>query len=128
MSKKPATTGEITPEIIEQWMDEYDEVHMLSVANTSIKYDPHAVIDDDADIDGWVCYIRKPNDKEMNFAMSKLPAMLDAGKVIVKSCWLGGDEEIKTNVPAFNAAAMQALEFLEVRQAKLKKLSRTGPY
>ncbi|GAB2586597.1 hypothetical protein [Spirosoma areae] len=123
MAKKNLTTAEITPEVIAEWKVEFGEVSKITVADKSVKYDPHMVPADDDEIEnGRVAYLRKPTDKELSFAMSKLPVMLDAGKVLLKSCWLGGDDEMKTDGALFNAAAMEALQFLEVRQSKLVKL------
>lgn len=124
MAKRNLTTAEVTPDVIEEWKKEFGEVRELRVADRSVKYDPYMVpTDEDDEIEAaLVGYIRKPTDKELGFAMSKLPAVLEAGKVIVKNCWLGGDDKIKTDGPALSAAALQCVELLEVRQAQLKKL------
>ncbi|GAB3734930.1 hypothetical protein [Spirosoma lituiforme] len=122
MNTKPASAAEVTPELIDQWKEKHGEISKITVADHSVKFDPHLVPADDEEIEGKTAYLRKPTDKELSFAMSKLPVMLDAGKVLVKSCWLGGDEEIKTDMAMFNSAAMEALQFLEVRQSKMVKL------
>ncbi len=123
MAKKDFLVAEITPEIIEGWKKEFGEVRVITVADRSVKYDPYMVPAEDDMIEGArIAYLRKPTDRELSFAMSKLPVMLDAGKVLVKSCWLGGDEAVKTEAALFNAAALEALQFLEVRQSKMVKL------
>lgn len=123
MAKKNLTTAEITQEVIDAWKVEFGKVHIIEVANKSVKYDPYMVpAEDDAPIEGaLIGYLSKPTDKQLGFAMSKLPAVLEAGKVIVKNCWLGGDEIIKTDTALLSAAALQCVELLEVRQAQLKE-------
>ena len=123
MSKKNIPTSEITPEIILEWKKEFGKVHKIEVADKSVKYDPYMVpAEDDAPIEGaLVGYLSKPTDKQLGFAMSKLPAVLEAGKVILKNCWLGGDDIIKTDTALLSAAALQCVELLEVRQAQLKE-------
>ena len=123
MTKKILTAADFTPDVIDALKAEHGDLFTVTVAESSVKYDPFMVPkDEDEPLDGLVGYLRKPTDKELGFAMSKLPSILDAGKVIVKNCWVGGDERIKTETALLGAAAMQVIELLEVRQAQLKKL------
>ncbi|MEZ0611932.1 hypothetical protein ACAW74_25695 [Fibrella sp. WM1] len=109
---------------VEQLKEKYGEVHQISVERKPVKYDPYkAPTADDEEIeDAVVAYIRKPNDRELGHAMSKLPAIIEAGKVIVKNCFVGGDEAILNEPALLTAAALQCVELLETRNARIKKL------
>lgn len=49
--------------------------------------------------DGKRCFLRQPTRAEVGYAMSKARTNpLGIAEVIVESCWLGGDEEIKSEV------------------------------
>lgn len=124
MAKKTYTVDELNdPSVIDGLKNQFGELSRLDVGSTQKKYDPHEVPDENAEIENAVyCLIRKPTDKELSFAFSKLPNMLDAGKVILKACFLGGDPNILTDPAMMDSAALQCLEFLQVRQTKLVKL------
>ncbi len=51
----------------------------------------------------------------------KAPELIRAGEVILHGCWVGGDDEIKTDEELLTAAALQATELVERRSASLKK-------
>lgn len=122
MTRKNLASAEITPGIIDEWKAEFGDVYTITVSDATDKFDPLMVPkDDDETIDGVTAYIRKPSDKELSFAMSKLPAVLEAGKVIVKNCFIGGDERVRTEPALLNAAALQCVELIEIRRARLKK-------
>ena len=110
---------------IDEWKKSHGEIHRIEVSETPEKFDPYKVPDDDdtAEIPNAVVgYLRRPNDRELNFAQSKMPNFTDAGKVILKACWLGGDERILNDPKLFRSAALQCLELLEVQRTRLKKL------
>jgi hypothetical protein len=50
------------------------------------------------------------------------PQYLRAGEVILMNCWVGGDEEIKTDEALKIAACVKAMGLFEVQEAELKKL------
>lgn len=50
------------------------------------------------------------------------PQYIKAGEIILNTCWVGGDEEIRTDEEYLNAAAMQAYQLVEIKTASLKKL------
>lgn len=120
-----ANQSTVTEQQIAEWKEKYGDgnVMKLEVAESFVKFDPHMMPDEDDEMSGpvAVAYIYKPTDKQLSFAMSKMPAFLEAGKTIVKNCFLGGDERIKTDTSMLNAAALQCVELIEIRQAKLKK-------
>lgn len=124
MAKETLVLTDFTPEKIEELKAKHGGVFTIEVEDETVKYDPYRVpSDDDADLENAkLIYLRKPTDQELNFAMTKMPAFLEAGKVIVKSCFLGGDADVLSDGKMLNAAAMQAVELIEFRKAKLKKL------
>ena len=91
-----------------------------------------------ADIDAWkkkhgdifrlkvedkVCYLRTPDRKTMSFAASvatKDP--LKFNEILLSNCWLGGDEEIKTQDDLFLAASSKIAEIIQIKEAGLEKL------
>ena len=101
MSKPKATA---TPEQIEEWKKKHGSIFELTVEDRS-------------------CILRKPTIKELSAAAAvgaKDPFKYN--RVILNSCWLAGDEEIKTNDDYFLAAGGQLLEIIEVKESEIKKL------
>lgn len=49
------------------------------------------------------------------------PEFVRAGEIILNSCWISGDEEIKTNDDYFLAACFSAYEVIELKTATLEK-------
>ena len=45
-----------------------------------------------------------------------------AGEVILTSCWVTGDEIIKTNEDFLMSASMQAFQLIQIKSATLKKI------
>lgn len=113
----------LTAADIDQLKEKHGQLFEIQVADESVKYDPYRPPMDESDeVENAVtAFFRKPTDKELSHAMSKLPAIIEAGKVIVKSCFVAGDKRILTETPLLTAAALQCAELLEVRQAKLVK-------
>lgn len=115
-------TTEVTESQLAEWKEKYGEIYAVEVSEEIISLDPHVMVADLEDQPKAVAYIKKPDNKVINFAMQKLPQMLEAGKVIIKSCWLGGDERLRKDDSFLNAAALQVIELLETRQGRLKKV------
>jgi hypothetical protein len=69
------------------------------------------------------CYVRKPTRNEMGLA-AKLSTSnpMKYPEVILNACFLGGDEEIKTDDELFLSAAGQIDKLVKVREAEVKKL------
>lgn len=115
---------EVSQAQIDEWEKIYGDVIVVEVAEVESELDPYKV---DADLDEQklvVGYLKPADDKVMNFALQKLPMFLEAGKVIVKNCWLGGDERLITEPDFLNGAAMQAAQLIKIRQGRLKKTSK----
>lgn len=121
MAKKEAIT-EVTPAIIEEWKAKFGKVHMLEVAEEAIPLDPHLLIAELEEVPRATGYIKSPDNKVLNYAMQKLPNMQEAGKIIIKNCWLGGDDRLIKDDEFLNSAALQVVELIKIRQGKLKEV------
>ena len=74
-------------------------------------------------VDGKSCLLRKPNRKELGYAsVAGKENPLKFNEVILNSCWLAGDEEIRTNDTLFLSASAKIAEIIEVMEAELEKL------
>lgn len=104
----------------------YGELITIEVAELETELDPYKVEPTLEEQGLVVGYLKKPDEKVMNFALQKLPMFLEAGKVIVKNCWIGGDERLINDPDFLNGAAMQAAQLIRIRQGRLKKTSKTG--
>ena len=111
---------------IEAWKKIYGEVYELTVRDKK-------------------CYLRKFDRATMSYALSLLTSDVDVnlenksnpkvgkiqinpekilkvGEIALQNCWLGGDEEIKTDDSLFVSAAMEAGTLFEMEESSLKKL------
>lgn len=89
---------------IKEWKAKYRDVFEISV-------------------EGKTCYLRKPDRKVLGFAAKaseKNP--LAFNEVILKNCWLDGDEEIRTNDDYYLAVSGKLSEIIEIKEAEIKKL------
>lgn len=112
-----------TPEQIAEWKVKHGAVYTIEVAIEPENYEPNTIAADLDELPRLTGYLKKPDRKCMNFAMVTLPKnMIAAGKAVIKDCWLGGDEKLLTDDAYFSAAAFQAIELIEIYQARLKKL------
>ena len=75
------------------------------------------------DIDGKSCYLKRPSRKALGYAsVAGKNDPLKFNEVILNDCWLGGDEEIKTNDALFLGVAAKIGELIELKEASLVKL------
>ncbi len=78
MSKK-VLPGEVTPEVIAKWKEEFEAVFCYKTA------------------DGKVAYFRSPERKEIEAANSVGSSKpIESNAILAKAVFLGGDEEILT--------------------------------
>ena len=70
-----------------------------------------------------VGFVKKPTDKAINHALGLLAKsdVIGAGKLLLQNHWIGGDELILSDESMLRGAALQMLEFVEIKQAKRKK-------
>lgn len=91
-------------EQIEQWKKQHGEIFKLIV-------------------DDKVAYLKKPSRKVLSYASSigtKDPMKFN--EIILNECFIGGDEDIKTDDSYFLAAASKLADIIEVKEAELVKL------
>ena len=95
---------DVTKEQIKQWKAKYKEVFVLRV-------------------DDKVAYLRTPDRATLSYASTlatKDPMKFN--EAILTNCWLGGDEEIKTDDALFLAASSKLGELRQIKEATLEKL------
>ena len=93
-----------TQEQIEGWKKQYGMVFQVTV-------------------DDKIAYLRKPDRQIIAYGLTKVSTdPLGFNEVILKNCWIAGDEEIKTNDDYFMAVSAQLEQIMEVKTADIKKL------
>ena len=95
---------DVTKEQIKQWKAKYKEVFVLRV-------------------DDKVAYLRTPDRATLSYASTlatKDPMKFN--EAILTNCWLGGDEEIKTDDALFLWASSKLGELIQIKEASLEKL------
>jgi hypothetical protein len=112
-----------TDEQIEQWKKEYGEVYTIEVAEEAEKYDEGRIRLEFDEMPKIIGYLKKPDRMVMNYALTSMSRnVIDAGKSVLKNCWLGGDMRILDNPNYLSTAALQAIDLVDVYQSRLKKL------
>ena len=94
----------ITKEQIQEWENQYKDIFVISVEDKKV-------------------YLRTPDRKTLSYASTlatKDP--LRFNEVILENCWLGGDEEIKTNDELFLAVSSKLPDLIQIKEATLEKL------
>lgn len=80
------------------------------------------------EIDGFKCRLKAIDRFTLKVAYAKLVNasgqmnIIDAGELILNSCWLEGDKEIKEDDTLWASACMKCFELIEQKEATLKKL------
>lgn len=95
-----------TQEQINEWKAQHVYVYALKSANAD-----------------KICYLRKPTRQELSYATTAgQQDPLNFNASILKSCWLGGDDEIKTNDSLFLGVCPQLDEICAFEKFELEKL------
>lgn len=94
----------ITEEQIEAWKKKHRDVFCVQV-------------------DGKTAYLKKPDRRALSAAavIGKTDPM-KYNEVLLNNCWLGGDEEIKTDDELFLGVSAKLGDLIEIKEAELKKL------
>lgn len=94
----------IDKEQIQQWKSKHGEIFRLKVEDKE-------------------CYLKKPSRKALGYAtVASKDNPLKFNEVILNECWLGGDEEIRTNDDLFLSVSGKLSEIIEIKEAELEKL------
>lgn len=90
---------------IEEWKRKYGTVHKLCIEDK-------------------VGYLKSPDRKTLSLAMTRIAKsdIVGGSEAILENCWLGGDEEIKSDDTLFMAAIGKVGELIQVKEATLEKL------
>jgi hypothetical protein len=74
-------------------------------------------------VEDKACYMKRPSRKALGYAMvAGKNNPLKFNEELLKDCWLGGDEEIKTDDELFFAASAQFGEIVNSKEAELEEL------
>ncbi|MCM1035538.1 MAG: hypothetical protein NC038_05520 [Paludibacter sp.] len=100
---------EVTKEQIAEWKAKYGQVSRITVK--------------DPENGDKVCYLKLPSRKALGYAtQAAKDNPMKFNEVILQDCWLGGDDEIKTNDTLFLSVSSKIAELIEVKEAELEKL------
>ena len=73
--------------------------------------------------DGLICYMHRPS--RTTIAAASVVGKEDPFKfaeIVITNCWLGGDEELRTNDKYFMGLSQKVSELVEIKVGELKKL------
>jgi len=75
------------------------------------------------EVEGHVCYVKSPDRKTLSYAGSiGVKDPIKFNEIILNNCWLGGDEDIKTDDKLFLGAGQVLGEIIKVAEASIAKL------
>lgn len=95
---------QISQDQINLWKSKYKDIYKITVEDK-------------------VAYLKKPDRKILAAATAaSTNNPMKFNEVILLNCWLGGDEEIKTEDSYFLGVSAKISELIEVKQAELEKL------
>lgn len=101
--EKVTLIGEVTPDQIEQWKKKHGEVFQIEVGES-------------------VCYLKKPDRLTIKASLSAGADKIRSNEIMLANCWLGGDENIKTDDSMFFGVSGVLDELIDIKAAELKKL------
>lgn len=80
------------------------------------------------EVEGFSCRLSKPTRQTLKVVYAKMLKadgslnLLEGGEIMLNSCWIDGDKEIKEDDDLFLSACMAACQLIEIKEASLKKL------
>lgn len=94
----------VTQQQIDAWKKKHGDVYEITVEDKK-------------------AYIHKPTRKVLGLAMTMAQQdPLKMAETILVNCWLGGDEEVRTDDAMFMGVQMQLEQLIEIKAAEIKKL------
>jgi hypothetical protein len=95
---------EAKKEQIEEWKSKYGSVYLIVTGDRA-------------------CYLKKPSRKAIAYASTGAGKdVVKYNEILLKDCWLAGDEEIKTDDELFFSVSTKLSELIEIKEAELVKL------
>lgn len=95
---------EVTKEQIQEWKKKHGKVFKISC-------------------DGKSCYLNPPSRKTLGYAsVAGKDDPLKFNEVILRDCWLGGDEELRTDDVLFLSVSSQLANIIQTKEAELEEL------
>lgn len=89
---------------IETWKKAHGDIFLIEIEDAS-------------------CVLRTPTRKDMSYASAGASGVaFKVNEMLFDSCWLGGDEKIKTDISYFLSAIEKFSSVVEVKEAAIKKL------
>lgn len=96
--------AEVTKEQIQEWKQKHGKVFKISC-------------------DGKDCYLKTPSRKTLGYASAAgKDDPLKFNEVILRDCWLGGDEEIRKDDVLFLSVGSQLPNIIQTKEAELEEL------
>lgn len=100
---------QVTQEQIKDWKAKHGQIYKITVK--------------DAANGDKSCVLKQPTRQILGAAsQAGKDNPMKFNEVILNNCWLGGDEEIKTNDMLFLSASQKIGEIIEIKEAELEKL------
>jgi hypothetical protein len=108
--KEEKVIGQATPEQIAEMKEKHGDVFEATAISKDGKTEHK-------------CYLRCPTRLELSYATKvAVNNPLGFNDSILKSCWLAGDECIKTNEYLLGGVSGQIAEIISIAEASIKKL------
>lgn len=96
--------SKVTKEQIVEWKKKHGSIFLLEVEGSKV-------------------YLKKPGRKELSLATTMSEGdPIAFNESIINSCWLAGDEDVKTDDSKFLAISSKLETIIEVAEASVKKL------
>jgi hypothetical protein len=100
--KENITAASVTEQMIADWKKQHGEIFKLNVEDK-------------------VCYLKQPGRKTLSYA-SATKDTFKFNEIVLKDCWLAGDEEILSSDAYFLAACSKLDGIIAIKEAELVKL------
>jgi hypothetical protein len=125
---QPRTSADVTDAVLEAWKAEYPR----GVFRIAVNTDDVLGEEEESDVKGKkqkvkvyakkIGFVRKPTRNELSAAMTLKNDPLGQAEDILRSCWLGGDQDLLDDDDYFQGALMQFQEVMEIKSGEIKKL------
>lgn len=83
----------------------------------------YEIITIDSDGSEIKCWLRKPNRNDLRPILAMIGQdVIRANEILLNSCWLGGDERVKTDDDLFFQASSVISELISFKVGEIKKV------